>query len=95
MNPAQLQRMMRLAEHLYPLRAIRLAASLPQLSLIGVGTRLLPVSVIMPSYATALTAAVALGRRYWLCPNSTARRSTVSARKSRGQLRLVWSRPSP
>jgi len=91
MNAAQLQRMMRLAEHLYPLQAIRLAASLPHSSLIGIGTRLPPGSFIMLGCRTAAVDAVTLYRRLL----ATERRPAVSARKSRGQLRLVWSRPSP
>lgn len=49
--------MAKLAEHLLPLKAMRLAA-IPHFPLIGIGTRLPPISAIMPSYVTAITAAV-------------------------------------
>ena len=84
----------KLAEHLLPLRAIRLAADLPHFSLIGIGTRPLCINAVMPGYTTAITAAVALSRRHWLFPSSTVRRRAASARRSRGPLHLVWSRPS-
>jgi|SRR3989344_1951612 len=83
----------KLVKCLLPFKAMRLTALSP-LPLIGIGTRLLPVSAIMPNYATALTAAVALSKQHRLPSRPTARPPAASVKRSRGQLRLVYSRPS-
>ncbi len=90
MNPAELRRLAQFAEHMLHLKANQrlLRRTFP---LIGIGTRLLSTSVIMPRYRTAAVDAVTLERRLMVME----KRQAASARKSRGQLRLVYSRPSP